>query len=87
MTGLVPGITHRLQLGQNIEICGFLWEVRVSAGGELSHHYVPGIIMDVPGIVVDVSSMVMDALGIAEDVLGIIANIFCIAMDVLGVTK
>jgi hypothetical protein len=53
--------------------------------GELPHHYVPSIIMDVLGITEDVFCIIMDVLGVTEYGLGIIADILGITTDILGI--
>ena len=71
MTGLVPGIAHRLQLRQKFN---FLREARVQyrsyLRSELSHQDIPGIIKESLGVTTDVLCVIKEVLGIATDVLG-----------------
>ena len=64
MTSLIPGIAHRLQLCQYINIRSFLWESQTQHGlslhSELSHQDAPGIITDVLGTATNVLSIIMD---------------------------
>ena len=88
MTSLVPGIAHRLQLCQYVEVRSFLWEAQAQYGsylrGELSHQDVLGITTDVPGIVTDVLGITTNVLGVFMDVLGVVTDVLSIATNVFG---
>ena len=91
MTSLVPGIAHRFQLCQYVEVRSFLWESRAQYGtylhDKLSHQDVPSIIEKVLGITADVPGVVADILSITTDVLGVVTDVLGIAMDVLGIVS